>query len=250
MVSHQELLMRTGPDHCWRVLVILALFAGGCGNAPTAPTAPSQPGPTFSLTGSVTESAPTQDTRLAGATIVLHGSPDGSRPVTTDATGAFAIPGLQRATFTVQIQAAGYVEQFVNVTLDRDQRIEVQLDPVLQTLTTTTSDSITNGGGCPGYWDDLTLSNPCAAMQVINVHYAGTLTGAVAWSDQSVGLVAELYRSDGGHPVGSPTTVDERTAIALSAHRQYVIRVTKYSSGGGSAPAGTTPFTLVLTRPN
>jgi carboxypeptidase family protein len=247
--------MRTCPDRrSWSIpeaiFVVLAVGAGGCGSdARTPPTAPS-PGPTFSLTGSVAETAPTEETAVAAASIRIRGGPDAGASATTDGSGRFAISSLRAATFTVDIQAGGYVEQFVTVTLDRDVRMDVHLDTAPQTVTTTIDDSITNGDGCPGYWDVPTLDNPCATNYIVNIHNAGPLLTTLTWNEPDASLGADLYDSNQGRPVGRATALDGRVSIALSAHSQYVIRVSKYSSGGGSAPAGTTPFKLTLTRPN
>lgn len=248
-------------------LVVAWMLSPSCGHGlptaptPTAPTPSAAPPPspsaqTMTLSGTVSETAPTESTHIAGARVMVYDSPDLGRSAITDANGAFQITGLMPGTLALSIQAAGFVEGKQAVTLTQDQVVAVQLDPVFQIVTTARSDSISGGDTCRGYWDYATVqvtptggSHPCQVDYLLNLHHNGTFTAELTWTDRETEPFIELYRSSGGQPIHLP---GDSTHVSgeLDAHTQYIVRVSKFSNGGGAPPAGISPFTLRLTHPN
>ena len=246
-------------------LVVAWMSSQSCGHgSPAAPTPsgatpPSPPAQTVTLSGTVSETAPTESTHIAGARVTVYDSADIGRSAITDANGAFQITGLMPGTLALSIQAASFVEGKKAVTLTENQVVAIQLDPVFQVVTTDRSDSI-SGDGCPGYWDYATVqatpigsSHPCQVDYVLNVHHRGTLAAELTWTDRDTVPSIELYRSSGGQASGSGIRLaGDSTHVSggLEAHTQYVVRVSRFSNGGGPPPAGISPFSLKLTHPN
>jgi hypothetical protein len=242
------------------LLVVALLSAVGCGDgtsrSPASPTPPPTPTPTptpppqtFSFSGTVSETAPTASTRIAGARVRIIDGANAGLTAMTDADGAFHL-ALQPGAFWIDTGAAGYVELSQFVTLSGDQKVTIGLDPVFQLVTTTRNETLSGGGNqCPGYWDDFSASDPCKVEYSLDVHHSGTLTTALTSTDKDTVLYVELYRSADGSPTGAGILRGQDSAT-LDAHKKYVLQVRKFDPGGGSPPVGTTSFTLTFTRPN
>ena len=87
-----------------------AINVSGTGiNTPPPPAANS-----VTVTGTVTEQGIGP---LAGANVEVRDGPDGKKSTNTDASGKYALSGLQPGTFTLRAQKSGYV--------DTDQRLTV-----------------------------------------------------------------------------------------------------------------------------
>jgi hypothetical protein len=245
-----------------RFVIILALISAvSCADSGESPAGPTPPprGATFTLSGTVSETVPTESTRIPGATITAVAGLDADGPSTTsDASGAFQLAGLAPGTYTIRGRAENYAESSRPLTLTGNQTLAVQLDPVFQMVTMTSSGVFTSDSSCPGYWDygrsgvaTTSASEPCTVDYLLDVHHEGMLEADLAWVDRRFALITELYRSDGGQPSGSPITprLDGRSrTYRLGAHAQYVLRVS--SGSGAPPPVGTTEFTLRVTRPN
>ena len=246
-------------------LVIALMSAVSCGDSggksPSSPTpaTPALPTQMWTLSGTISETFPTESTRIAGATITAIAGLDAAGPSTTsDASGGFQLAGLAAGNYTIRGRAANYAESSQPLTLTGNQVLAVQLDPVFQMVTSTSSGVFTSDGSCPGYWDygksglaRMSAGEPCTVDYLFDVHHDGTLEAELAWVDRRFGLGTELYRSDGGQPSGSPipSRSDGRSQTYLvGAHAQYVLRVS--SASGAPPPAGTTEFTLRVARPN
>jgi Carboxypeptidase regulatory-like domain len=248
------------------VLVIALMSAVSCGGegggspGSPSPTPPTPAAQTWTLSGTVTETAPTASTLIAGATVTAVAGLDTDGPsVTSDANGVFHLASLAPGDYTIRTRAVNYAESSQPLTLADNQTMTVQLDPVFQMVTATTRDVITGDPSCPGYWDysksdvpRTAASEPCQVDFLFDVHHEGTLHAELAWADRRFGLSTELYRSDRGLPSGraiEPRAGGSRlVSYDVDAHAQYVVRVG--FDGGGSPPAGTTEFTLTVTRPN
>jgi carboxypeptidase family protein len=249
------------------VLVIASVSALSCGDgdrgSPNSPTpTPAAPTQTWTLSGTVTETFPTASTRIAGATITAIAGLAADGPSTTsDASGGFRLAGLAAGNYTIRGRAANYAESSQPVSLTGNQALAVRLDPVFQMVTSTSSGVFTSDGSCPGYWDygksglaPTSASEPCTIDYLFDVHHDGTLEANLAWVDGRFGLITELYHSDAGQPSGQPIASRSGGQVAtyrVQAHAQYVLRVRGFSAGAATAPpAGTTEFTLRVTRPN
>jgi hypothetical protein len=204
----------------------------------------------LTLSGSVFETAPTSASPIAGATIALVEGPNiGS--ATTDAGGRFHLSALRPGGITVRVRAANYVDDLRFVEITGDRTIEIQLDPVYEMLTTTSAETIGGGGAsCPGYWDYYPQDLACTAEYVFNIHHNGTLRAEVVPDDPDTEFTMELGVSVGGHIAGAATPLASTRPVDVRGHTQYVIRVRKFSLGGGSPPARVASFKLIVTRPS
>jgi hypothetical protein len=114
------------------------LFTGCSDNEATSPTPVATPspsptptptaGPTFSVTGTVSESAPTTTTRVPEAEVQLNtGAAYG-----TGSDGTFTIPNVSNGTYTLNVRKAGYVSQTTQVTVAGGNLagVSVNLPPV------------------------------------------------------------------------------------------------------------------------
>jgi hypothetical protein len=248
------------------LLVLAAIAAVSCGDdgggmpVGVSPTAPKQ---TFTLSGTVSETSPTATTRVAGAELIAIAGLDATGPSTTsDANGVFQFT-LAPGSYTLRAHAPNYGESSQPVTLIEHQTVTVQVDPVFQMVTTTRQDAFTSNSSCPGYWDyahselpRTKAAGPCGIDYVFNVHHDGTLTAAVAWAAApDIALSTELHLGIAGVAQENPFEAGDafetrdaaRASYAVHAHTQYVVRVRRFSSGGGPPSA---QFTLTVTHPN
>ena len=84
----------------------------------------------FTLSGVVTESAPTTSTVLAGAVITFIDGANLGKTATSGADGRYQITGVSSGGFTVSATLAGYVGTAVPVGVDGNTTLNIRLDPV------------------------------------------------------------------------------------------------------------------------
>jgi hypothetical protein len=244
------------------VLVVTAIVAVSCGQdgggvpVGASPTPPQQ---TFTLSGTVSETSPTATTRVAGARLIAIAGLDATGPSTTsDANGVFQL-SLAPGSYTLRTHAPTYAESSQPVTVMENHTVSVQLDPAFQMVTTTRQDAFAANGSCPGYWDfadsQLPRTNAAGACEidyVFNMHHDGTLTAGVAWVGPDIALTTDLYRGIAGAAEGNRIEASDaaRGSYAVYAHTQYIVRVRRFSNGGGPPPAASTQFTLTVTHPS
>jgi hypothetical protein len=85
---------------------------------------------TFTLSGVVTESAPTTSTVLAGAVITFIDGANQGRTATSGADGRYSITGVSNGGYTVSATLAGYVGAAVPVGVDGNTTLNIRLDPI------------------------------------------------------------------------------------------------------------------------
>lgn len=124
----------TRHDRSARLLTaaFLSVALIGCGgdSSPTTPTTPGTPPPaTFSLTGRVTESAPSAFVAVAGATLGIADGPNAGRTATTNGNGEYQFTGLQAGGFTLNVAAPGYHAASAGITLSGSITRNFTLDP-------------------------------------------------------------------------------------------------------------------------
>ena len=216
--------------------------------AGATPATPS-PGP-LTLSGTVFETAPTSSTPIANATVkLIEGASIGS--ATTDAGGAFHLAGIRSGGITVRVQAPNYADDVRFIEMTGDSTVAFQLDPVLQVVTTRSVESLgADGEFCPGYWDEPADSEVCAANYTFNVHHSGTLRAEAVGGEPNVAFLVTLHVSVDGRGLGSGIPLEASTEAPVVAHTRYVVRVRKFSSGGGPPPPAPATFTLTVTRPS
>jgi hypothetical protein len=208
------------------------------------------------LSGTVRETAPTQSTPIAGATVTIITGPFVGKSATTDANGGFQLT-LSPGDVNLVVRAANYGEQYESVAVGENRATVIfELDPVAQTLTSTLNGTINNASEtCPGYWDGFLPSDPCKADYVINVHHEGTLTWELTSFDPDTALpFVQLYRANNGQPSSSiavgANTPGQPISATVEAHSQYVLRVRIFSDGGGPPPAVVTSHSLTVKHPS
>jgi hypothetical protein len=205
---------------------------------------------TMTLSGTISETAPTASTRVSGVTVqVFCCGPNTGRSTTSDANGVFDLAGLEPGAFTIRTVSPRYVEGSLAVTMTGNQTVAIELDPVFQMVTTTRDGSLTVGDRCPGYWDDPTGEH-CSVDYVFNVHHSGTLKAEISTTDRETSACSlDVIRLVDGLEASSPLPggVD---GVQVRAHSQYLVRVRKFALSGGPPPAGTTPFRLTVTHPS
>ena len=236
-----------------RVVLMATVFCSGCGRGlPSSPTPVPQPTPTprpqtFTLSGTVSETAPTASTRIAGASVWITDGPNAGLSATSDANGAFRFASIQPGTFTVATGAEDYIARSQGFTLTADQTVTIELDPVFQMLTTTRNDFLSGGGdACAGSWDDPPIPDPCRVEYMLDVHHNGNFTAGLTSTDPETEFWVELYG-----PGSRSGMLRGRMSAEVFARRQYVVVVRESSRVvGDRPPPGIAPFSLTLTRPN
>jgi hypothetical protein len=138
--------MRQTHVNAVMLALVFALFTGACGEHESATTAPS-PAPTptaitFSLSGTVTDSATANG--IAGATVRIADGPNVGKSATTDGSGTFRLAGLQPSAFTVNVSVTSYGSQSIGVTLTSNQTLSFRLSHPDFTLTGYVTDSATS----------------------------------------------------------------------------------------------------------
>lgn len=107
------------------VLIVLAGVVSACSNgldaALTAP--PGAPAPLFTLSGVVSEMTPGGLTPIGGVVIQAQGT----RPVLSDATGAYSIPGLSAIVSAVTVAKFPFESQAQSVSITADTRLDLLL---------------------------------------------------------------------------------------------------------------------------
>lgn len=85
---------------------------------------------TFTLVGTVTESAPTTSTLLAGATIRFVDGANQGKSAVSGADGRYEISGLSGGGYTVSATLAGYANATLPVGIDGTTTLNFRLDPL------------------------------------------------------------------------------------------------------------------------
>jgi len=236
-----------------RSLLVAGLTASvscseGGGPAPSRPTPPTVQ---FTISGTVSETVPTTSVRIAGATVTVKST---GQSAVTDANGTFQLSAPAGAV-TLSARASNYVERTLEITIGDNRSLVIELDPVFQTVTTTTDLSIEGGDACPGWWDGFLPDTPCKADHIVNVHHDGTLAAEITWPHARVDPYIQLYAMEEGQPfsaaiASSEEGSDKTLRAEVKAHTQYLIQVRMFSGGGGPPSDGARSFRLMATRPN
>jgi len=84
---------------------------------------------TFTLSGHVTESAPTTSTVLAGVVVTIIDGANQGRTATTGSDGRYQITGVVNGGYTVSATLAGYTSAAVPVGIDGNTTLDIRLNP-------------------------------------------------------------------------------------------------------------------------
>jgi hypothetical protein len=97
------------------VSLAFVLVLAGCSDSdddPVSPTAPTPPAATFSVSGTVSETAPTASKRVEGVQVT-----SGTATATTNSNGAFTLTGVASGVQTLTFTKADYVTTTRQVTV-------------------------------------------------------------------------------------------------------------------------------------
>src|SRR5688500_12023839 len=118
------------------VLLLLSVAIAGmsCGGSdtPTNPTPTPTPTPTpstFTLSGGVTESAPTTSNKIAGATVAFVDGTNAGKTATADSAGNYLITNVLAGAINVRASAAGYQDATRPVTINANTSLTIALNP-------------------------------------------------------------------------------------------------------------------------
>lgn len=192
---------------------------------------------TSTLSGRVTETAPTEDVALSGAVVEVVGGPHDGKSDTTDEDGRYEIDELE-GQVTVRASKEGYEPRQEDFVLGQDKERDFALDPIEEQVEEVFRDSIS--GGTPTRCDD----KPCKTFQVA-VHHDGMLEAELTWTDSSNDLDLELWR-DGEMLASSDGVLTMREFISsevLGGHF-YELRVIYFDG------ATIEEFELTVTHPS
>lgn len=205
----------------------------------TVPQAPQTQ--TWTLSGTVTETAPTASTRLSGAVVRLIDGPNAGAQVVTGADGSFIFTGLTQADFNVTATLDGYQSATVGVSLTANRTITLRLNPNPETITQTFTGQIS--GGDPPCSDGL-FTKPCKRIN-LPVHNSGTIDGQLEWTGGCNDLDLSLWSIGGSRPIASSDGVTGREHVSANVSGGgYEFRITYYD---GCTIAN---YTLIVQRPN
>ncbi|HEY7447907.1 MAG TPA: carboxypeptidase regulatory-like domain-containing protein [Vicinamibacterales bacterium] len=218
------------------ILTLVCVVSCSENPLPTGPTAPSPqptpsptptPAPTeFTLTGRVTESVPTTHTGIGGAVVKIA---DSARMAVTNSVGFYTIAGLPSTDFTINVSADGYVATSQRVTAMGNTKTDVQLRPIPETLTHTSSSTIS---GSDGTCSDGVSQKPCRIL-AIPVHNTGPIEATLTWESISpADLDLSIFKTGSTTPLGRSAlvgTMSEEVTANVTVGGTYEIRVTQSS---------------------
>jgi hypothetical protein len=234
------------------VIPIILTLAGcggttGGGATPSAPTpAPaSTPPPTYTVSGVVTETAPVYRP-LAGLRVAVSDGPNRWTSAETDARGAYLLTGVAGGSHTVSASGEKYLESAKAVVISGNMSLDFQLDPVAETLVSSRDESIAPDDNCNALPEEKVVA--CRKWGIA-VHYDGTVSATLTWTDPDTWLWLEFMRESDRVLLArseSPRSSGLRQSFSTSVsnHTYYLIRV-RWVSG-----TRVTPFTLTITRPS
>ena len=203
-------------------LCALALACSGS-SAPTSPpsTSPPPPPTTFALTGHVFDLI--AGGPLNGATITILDGRNASRMTTSDANGAFRLPGLMVGGFTVRVRYDGYDSIFRGLTFVADTSMDVQMRPAMQTLAGTWAGTLS--------FFPATSAREDVAIPELTVTHAGS-------------SVSSTFRTSGPYQGSFSGTLKDQSAIASTTGVTGTLTLSQFVAGRGPITCtGTSDFT-------
>jgi archaellum component FlaG (FlaF/FlaG flagellin family) len=194
----------------------------------------------FTLSGSVTESAPTTSTRLLNARVEIIDGPFVGKFAITDGAGNFSIPDVS-GQMNVRTTLAGYEADARGFDMSQDRSASIALRPTPKTITEEFNGTIS--GGDSGTCSDTVFVKPCKLI-TIAVHNGGALSATLSWTGGSADLDLSLWNGSSAIATSLGVNSTERISSNVNAGGTYVFHVTYY---GGSNIVN---YNLKVTRPN
>jgi hypothetical protein len=244
--------------HLICVASLLAVLGTACGASPAAPTptpTPVPPNPSAtccSLSGIVTETAPTALQGVAGASVTVIAGLDAGMSTIADAAGQYLLSKLQLGAITLRSSANGYDDTFLTLTITGDRSgFGFQLNPTNVMVSARHADVVSDQDAvCQNF--EVSTRLPCKTY-LIALHSAGVVTAVLNWDDAievSSALALELVREPGTNQgdrielnhvtQGNP---NREEVIATLAPGLYSVRVLY------QRPLGPQAFILTMSHP-
>ena len=143
---------------------------------------------TFTVSGTISETAPTTSTRVGSAEVQLSGGvATGSM-----ADGTFTIPNVTSGTYTLRVAKAAFetTTQTVTVSGANVSGIQVSLLPVFRWVDEEHYNQL--GPGSPSSCPFLTDGRPCRAYPVLS-HHSGDVRAFAAWNSTAADFDMEFW---------------------------------------------------------
>jgi hypothetical protein len=155
---------------------------------PTPAPTPAPSGPTFTVSGTISETAPTTSTRVGSAEVQLSGGV----AIGSSADGTFTIPNVANGTYTLRVAKAAYetTTQTVTVSGANVSGLQVSLLPVFRWVDEEHYHQLGPGSppSCPG----LTDGRPCRSYPVAS-HHSGDVRAFAAWNSTAADFDMEFW---------------------------------------------------------
>jgi hypothetical protein len=235
-------------------VITVVLFAAACGSNLTSSTGPSPtkivvdaPAPTnatYTLSGRVTETAPTASDGIPSATLTIGEGVNAGRSAVTNARGYYTLADLHPSDFALRVTAPGFVASSESVALAYDLTSNVQLRPEPAQLTYSLRGDIASWDG---QCSDGEAMRSCRII-LFGVHNPGPINATLNWTtDGEVDLDLTLFQTDGRTPIVRGDTAGgqiEQLQWNVTGGTTYELRVT-LRGGKGEAL-----YTLDFSQPN
>lgn len=202
--------------------------------------------PSYSLSGSVTETAPHTSRALTGVRVEIVDGANQGRFALTDGSGQYQIANVLAGSFNVRAHLDTYDDVIKAVTLNTNMSLALTLNPTPRSISETFTGSVSGGdpaGNC---------GSPCRIFAV-PIHNTGTLQATLTWaSADDAHLMLQLYSSDTNRvlaqspitPSDTSTSTRETVSSAITAPGNYELRVVAWQI------ARITSFTVTTTHIN
>ena len=185
----------TGSRRCvsFAILLPFIVLCAACSDsdnnivAPSPTPTPTPPAATFTVTGTISETAPTTGTRVEGVQVTIGGASG-----TTNADGVFTVAGVAAGSHTLSASKAEYVTQTraVTVTSANVSGIQMNLAPTPRRVHNEFDGRMRGDGpSCAG------TSRSCHVYPA-GAHNTGRVEAFIAWSSDDAIFDLEL-RCDG-----------------------------------------------------
>lgn len=195
----------------------------------------------FPLTGSVSESIPTTNVKIANATVTIDSGPNAGRTAVTDGAGNYSFSDLTAGGMNLKVAAPGYQQGGGTVDLNGPNKtLNLTMRPDARTIDETITGSV---GGGDSTCSDGTFQKPCK-RHTLPIHNAGLVEVDMEFTGGSNDLDLTFWSS--GTLVAESKGVRGRESISanVSGGGSYEVRVTYYSG------ATVSNYTLRVRRPN
>jgi hypothetical protein len=211
------------------------------------PSSPVTSPVAFDISGVVHESAPTEHVALSGVSVAIHfvgcpTCPPDHEATTTDASGRFTLPGIERAGFSLIVSKPGYETTTFAVThLPHDSRPDIaMLPPPGQISYDITGHDVCTDFPRDPFFSKLHNSNFPAGrtIAVVDAHRDGVIGG---------GPIAPWPFSDGSYTLVYSISPNGQAVLATSSRVTGGTRY--YYVGGGEVELCRSPYRIPFTRP-